>query len=121
MVPMDTAGLADHYSVVQTLANRFGTNTEESLIRTYQNTWIMSNDLDNVRAMGMNLVRVPIMWTDLQRLDGTWRADAFDRLDWVVSNAWQRGIYTLLDLHGVPGGVAPTQSAGTSSNAYWTS
>ena len=121
MCPMDSSGLADHYSVVQALVNRFGVTTEESLIRTYQTTWIMTNDLDNIRALGMNLVRVPIMWTDLQRLDGTWRADAFDRLDWVVSNAWQRGIYTILDLHGAPGGVAPTQSAGTSSNAYWTS
>src|SRR6266478_3538834 len=121
MCPMDSSGLPDHYSAVRTLVNRFGTNTEESLIRTYQNTWIMTNDLDNIRALGMNLVRVPIMWTDLQRLDGTWRADAFDRLDWVVSNAWQRGIYTLLDLHGVPGGVSSSQSAGVANlNAYWT-
>jgi len=122
MCPMDSSGLPDHYSVVQTLVNRsgFGVTTEESLIRTYQTTWIMTNDLDNIRALGMNLIRVPIMWTDLQRLDGTWRTDAYDRLDWVVSNAWQRGIYTLLDLHGVPGGVAPTQSAGMSGNAYWT-
>ena len=123
MCPMDSSGLPDHYSVVQTLVNRngFGVTTEESLIRTYQDTWIMTNDLDNIRALGMNLVRVPIMWTDLQRLDGTWRADAFDRLDWVVSNAWQRGIYTLLDLHGVPGGVSSSQSAGEQNlNAYWT-
>ena len=121
MCPMDSSGLPDHYSAVRTLVNRFGTNTEESLIRTYQNTWIMTNDLDNIRALGMNVVRVPIMWTDLQRLDGTWRADAFDRLDWVVSNAWQRGIYTLLDLHGVPGGVSSSQSAGVANlNAYWT-
>jgi aryl-phospho-beta-D-glucosidase BglC (GH1 family) len=121
MCPMDSSGLPDHYSVVQKLVNRFGVTTEESLIRTYQNTWITTNDLDNIRALGMNLVRVPIMWTDLQRLDGTWRTDAFDRLDWVVSNAWQRGIYTLLDLHGVPGGVSSSQSAGEANlNAYWT-
>ena len=122
MTPMDSSGIADHYTAVQTLVGRFGTNIEESLIRTYQDTWIMTNDLDIIRAMGMNLVRVPIMWTDLQRLDGTWRVDAFDRLDWVVSNAWQRGIYTLLDLHGVPGGVSSSQSSGQANlNAYWTS
>jgi len=121
MCPMDSSGLPDHYSVVQKLVSRFGTNTEESLIRTYQSNWIMTNDLDNIRALGMNLIRVPIMWTDLQRLDGTWRTDAFDRLDWVVSNAWQRGIYTILDLHGVPGGVSSSQSAGVQNlNAYWT-
>ena len=60
----------------------------------------------------MNLVRVPFWWGDFETLSGTWRTDAFDRLDWVVSNAWQRGIYTILDFHGVPGGQSTSQDTG---------
>jgi len=122
MCPLDSSGLPDDYSVIQTLDTRFGVSTEQSLIRTYQSTWITTNDLDNIRALGMNLVRVPFWWGDVQTLSGTWRADAFDRMDWVVSNAWQRGIYTLIDFHGVPGGQSTSQSTGQQNqNLYWTS
>jgi aryl-phospho-beta-D-glucosidase BglC (GH1 family) len=121
MCPMDSSGLPDNYSVIQTLDTRFGVPIEQNLIRTYQNTWITTNDLDNIRALGMNLVRVPFWWADVQTLNGTWRADAFDRMDWVVSNAWQRGIYTLIDFHGVPGGQSTSQSTGQQNqNQYWT-
>src|SRR5882672_8104344 len=47
MTPMDSSGLADNYSVVQTLNTRFGVSTQESLIKTYQEAWITTNDLDN--------------------------------------------------------------------------
>ena len=122
MCPMDSSGLADNYSVIQTLDNRFGVSTEQSLIRTYQTTWIATTDLDNIRALGMNFIRVPFWWADVQTLSGTWRADAFERMDWVVSNAWQRGIYTILDFHGVPGGQSTSQSTGQQNqNQYWAS
>jgi aryl-phospho-beta-D-glucosidase BglC (GH1 family) len=122
MCPMDSSGLADNYSVIQTQDVRFGVATEQSLIRTYQTTWITTNDLDNIRALGMNLIRVPFWWADVENLSGTWRSDAFDRMDWVVSNAWQRGIYTIIDLHGAPGGQSTAQSTGQeNSNQYWTS
>ncbi|HTS17673.1 MAG TPA: cellulase family glycosylhydrolase [Verrucomicrobiae bacterium] len=122
MCPMDSSGLADDYSVIQTLDTRFGVSSEQSLIRTYQYTWITTNDLDNIRALGMNAVRVPFWWGDVETLSNAWRADAFDRMDWVVSNAWQRGIYSIIDFHGVPGGQNISQSTGRENqNQYWTS
>jgi len=122
MCPMDSSGLTDNYSVVSELDSRFGTNIEQSLIRTYQYNWITTHDLDNLRALGMNLVRVPFWWGDVETLSGAWRTDAFDRLDWVVSNAWARGIYTILDFHGVPGGQSSSADTGEANlNAYWTS
>ncbi|MGO9527920.1 MAG: cellulase family glycosylhydrolase [Verrucomicrobiia bacterium] len=123
MCPMDSSGVySDNYSVIQELDTRFTTSPEQSLIRTYQYTWITTNDLDNIRAMGMNYVRVPFWWGDVQTLSGAWRGDAFDRMDWVVSNAWQRGLYTILDLHGAPGGQNSSESTGQQNqNQYWTS
>lgn len=122
MCPMDSSGLADNYSVLQTLDNRFGVATEQSLIQTYQNAWITTNDLDNIKALGMNCIRLPFWWGDVQTLAGTWRPDAFAKMDWLVSNAWQRGIYTLIDFHGLPGGQSSSQStAMINKNQYWTS
>ena len=122
MCPMDSSGLPDNYSVIQTLDSRFGITTEQSLLRTYQDNWITTNDLDNIRAMGMNLIRLPIWWADLQQLDGTWRTDAFSKIDWLVTNAWQRGIYSIIDLHGVPGGQSLADHTGQAGqNQYWTS
>jgi endoglucanase len=122
MSPMDSSGLPDDYSVISKLDSLYGVAEEQFLIRTYQYNWIVTNDLDNIRALGMNLIRVPFWWADVETLNGTWRADAFDRLDWVVSNAWQRGIYTVIDFHGVPGGQSTSQDTGQENqNAYWTS
>ncbi len=122
MVPMNsTTNLPDNYSALQTLDGGFGVTNEQSLIRTFQDAWITTNDLDTIKAMGMNVVRLPIWWANLETLGGTWRTDAFDRIDWLVTNAWQRGIYTIIDLHGVPGGQSFDQSTGQiNQNQYWT-
>ena len=48
------------------------------------------------------------------------RADAFDKVDWLISQAAARGIYTVIDMHGAPGGVSQAQSSGDMSNTYWT-
>jgi aryl-phospho-beta-D-glucosidase BglC (GH1 family) len=122
MCPMDSSGLADNYSVIQMLDSRFGVATEQSLIKTYQNTWITMNDLDNIKALGMNYIRLPFWWGNVQTLNGTWRADAFAQMDWLVTNAWQRGIYTLIDFHGLPGGQSSSQSTAIiNQNQYWSS
>jgi hypothetical protein len=43
-------------------------------------------------------------------------------MDWLVTNAWQRGIYTLIDFHGVPGGQSLSDDTGRANqNQYWTS
>ncbi len=122
MCPMDSSGLADNYSVIQTLDSRFGVAAEQSLIQTYQNTWITTNDLDNIKALGMNYIRLPFWWGDVQTLGGTWRPDALAQMDWIVTNAWQRGIYTLIDFHGVPGGQSLSDDTGRANqNQYWMS
>jgi hypothetical protein len=104
MPPLDSSGLPDDYSARQTLIDRYGPASADSLIDDYEDAWVTTQDLDNIKAQGMNVVRVPFWYRNLQDEDGSWRADAFQRLDWLVSNAWARGIYTILDFHGMPGG-----------------
>jgi aryl-phospho-beta-D-glucosidase BglC (GH1 family) len=107
-------GSADQYTTYRTLTNRFGSATAVSLLGGYHDTWIQGSDLDNIKSLGMNVIRVPIYWELLMNTDGTMKPDsqAFRELDWVVSQSAQRGIYVILDLHGAPGGDCPWQSCG---------
>ena len=62
------------------------------------------------------MVRVPVWWGQFYPLDNVsnsgWRADAFQVLDWLVSNAGARGIYVIIDMHGVVGGQSADQTTG---------
>jgi len=114
--PMDSSGLPDNWSVLDTLTRRFGKETGRSLIDSYEDAWISETDLDNIAALGMNVIRLPFWYRNLQEEDGTWRNDAFKRIDWLVEKAWKRGIYTIIDFHGVPGGQREGESTGQVRN-----
>jgi endoglucanase len=124
MTPMDSGTLTDHYSVISTLDSRFGVTTEQSLIRAYQDSWITTADLDNIKNGGYNVVRVPVWYGDFYPIGNVsnsgWRADAFAKLDWLVSNAASRGLYVIIDMHGVVGGQSPDPVTGRGNqNLYW--
>lgn len=112
MCPMDRSGLKDDNAAREVLTERFGASTAESLIRTYQENWITTGDLDKIAAYGMNVIRVPFWYRNLQTEEGDWIPDGMERLDWVVREAWKRGIYTIIDLHGAPGGQTRGESVG---------
>ena len=122
MSPMDSSGLPDEYGVVQTLDNRFGVTEEQSLIKTFQQNWITLQDIENIKAEGFNVIRVPVWWGDFETLQGQWRSDAFQELDWLVNTAGSMGIYTIIDMHGVVGGQSTSDDTGQANlNNYWTS
>lgn len=124
MTPLDSGSLPDTYSVMKQLDQRFGVSTEQALIKTYQDNWLTTTDLDNIRAGGYNAVRVPVWWGNFYALDNVsnsgWRADAFTQLDWLVSNAGARGLYVIIDMHGVVGGQSTSDTTGQANrNEYW--
>ena len=106
--PAATGGTRGAYQpeIDAVLTQRFGRDVKNQLIRDFQNAWITSVDLDNLAAHGVNLLRVPFSYLTLMEEDGTWKpdAEAFDRLDWIVAQAWARGIYCILDFHNAQGG-----------------
>lgn len=113
----------DDYSMNLSYQQRFGAATTDNLVTTHQDTWIQESDIDNIADMGMNLIRLPIGWTELLNLDGTWKANAWTKIDWLVAEAAERNIYVLLDLHTVPGGGCPWGSCGRvgpNPNGFWT-
>lgn len=113
----------DDYSMYECLKTRFGSTTTECLLSGYKNTWLQSSDLDNIKNMGMNFVRLPISWHELLNDDGTWKSNPWTYIDWLVDQCSQRDIYVLLDLHTVPGGDCPWGSSGQQGpnpNGFWT-
>ena len=118
-----SAGLYnDDYSLTNTLTARFGTAGAQTVIDTHQDTWLQTSDLDNIAAAGLNYVRVPMSWNTFLNLDGTWKPNPWRKLDWLVAQASQRGIYVLLDLHTAPGGACSWGSCGRygpTPNGFW--
>jgi len=125
MTPLTSDSLPDTYSVMQKLDQRFGVETEQSLIKTYQQSWITTTDLDNIKAAGFNVVRAPVWWGQFYTLNDQspagWRPDAFEILDWLVNACAARGIYVIIDMHGVVGGQSTSDDTGRAGqNQYWT-
>jgi endoglucanase len=126
MTPLDSGSVPDTYAAIQKLDQRFGVATEQSLIKGFQDNWITTTDLDNIKALGLNCVRVPVWWGQFFTLSSYgdspgWRSDAFYKLDWIVNNCASRGIYVIIDMHGVVGGQSTSDSCGqASTNQYWT-
>jgi len=113
----------DDYTLWKTLKSRFGDATTESIYATHQNTWIQESDLDNIASMGLNVIRLPIAWFEIVNENGTIKSNAWDQIDWLIAEAAERNIYTLIDLHTVPGGGCPWGSCGRvgpNPNEFWT-
>lgn len=112
--------VSDMYDVYGKLTSRFGTTAADNLLKTYQDAWIQGSDLDNIKNMGLNFVRVPLYWETFLNRDGTWKANPYGQLDQLISQCAQRGLYVLIDLHGVPGCDDGWQSGGwLGHNDFW--
>jgi aryl-phospho-beta-D-glucosidase BglC (GH1 family) len=102
------AGVPDDSHMISTLTQRFGAATAQMLIDTHQNTWVEADDFAKIAAEGLNVVRIPIYYLNVMDAAGNWKQDAlghidFSRMDWAVNQAAQHGLYSVIDLHGVPG------------------
>lgn len=107
--------MSDEYTVRNHLIRRFGESAANELIAEFQNNWITAQDIQNIANMNMNFVRVPVYWMDFALKDGTIRTDAnsgFAKLDWLLRQCSQYGIYVLIDFHGAPGGANGWASSG---------
>lgn len=119
-------GSLDHYTVLDTLEDRFGLDGAYELFNTYMDNWITEYDLDEIKRLGFNAVRVPFWYrnfyyddkgTKILDENGNWD---FSRLEWVVSECAEREIYVVLDMHGAVGyqSDAPHNGKGDSCGLY---
>jgi hypothetical protein len=73
----------------------------------YQDAYANSFDFDRLVEQGITVVRLPFYYRNFQDDEGRWinrrRLPRFEALDRVVNALADRGIYTLIDMHGAPG------------------
>ncbi len=92
-------GVADHQSIIDTLKKRF---SNLDLLEIFEQNYIQNIDFDNMANLGANLVRLPFYYKLIENDKGLFVN--FAKLDRVIEQLGKRNIYTLLDLHGAPGG-----------------
>jgi endoglucanase len=76
----------------------------EAFWKEWRQVYITEGDIDRIKAMGFNSVRVPIHWN----LFDDDRAEGFRDLDRLMQWARKDHIYVIIDLHCAPGGQTGT-------------
>src|SRR5574344_125523 len=108
----------DQRSTINTLYNRFGAQKAEELIDLWEENWITEKDLDNIKNLGMNLVRVPFTWMNLMDMNTReWKPDAWERLDWILKECSKRDLWVILCMHGAPGAQNGRDHSGVSGGS----
>jgi endoglucanase len=83
-----------------------GPQKYERFFERFLSEFFSEEDADFLRDMGMNLLRVPFNYRHLEDDMHPFqiKEEGFRHLDRVVTLCASRGIYTILDLHALPGG-----------------
>ncbi len=97
----------DHYTTSKVWIDRFGYDDTLALWENYRSSWWTEADFANCAAMGMNVIRLPFTYMDIDfdAVVSYENAGGFDFgfLDDFVAMAEKYGMYTVLDLHGAYG------------------
>jgi endoglucanase len=123
MMEQGKNGVFDQCTLESTLEQRFGSAEKDNLMKLFHDNWISERDWDILASFGFNVVRLPLLWSLME--DGnnpeTIRPDAWEYIDWAISQAAERNMYTILDMHGVVGGQGVNDHTGCANqNEYWT-
>lgn len=98
----------DFLSLTRTLVKRFGKDKTVGLWKEYRSCWWSDVDFANCEAMGMNVVRLPFTYMNVDFDAAIDMKDAgkhydFSDIEEFVDTAAEYGLYTILDLHGAYG------------------
>lgn len=107
-----------YYDTLEVLNDRFGTEKTAELVRVYEENYITEADIAQIEKLGFNCVRAPFWYRNFMNEDGKWLTESaddnpgFQRLDWLIEQCGEHGIYVILDLHGAPGGQSMNHCCG---------
>ena len=122
MMNQGTQGVDDQCKLEAVLDKRFGRAERERLLKLHRDHWITARDWDLLPRFGLNLIRLPFIWSLLEEESQPYklRADAWHYLDMAIDQAEARGLYVILDLHGAVGAQGTEHHSGCANqNEYW--
>ena len=98
----------DYLSLSRTFISRFGEEDTKQLWEEYRSNWWTDEDFENCAEMGINVIRLPFTYMNVDfaaitDLENAGQSYDFSALDEFVEAAAEHGIYTILDLHGAYG------------------
>ncbi len=81
----------------------------DGLLEIYRDAFLTEADLDDIKGLNYNVVRVPYPSTLLEDEDAPfeYKESGWAVLDWVVEECRKRGLYVILGMHASPGGHNP--------------
>ena len=123
MMGQSTEAVNDQCTLEALLIERFGVAEKERLMTHFRDHWMTERDWDLLASFGFNVVRLPFIYHLLEDEETpyTLREDAWVRLDEALREAEARGMYVILDLHGVVGSQWDQHTTGCEGqNDYWT-
>ena len=104
---MSSTDARDQKTINENLENRFGRDKKNALIEQYESSYFTSEDILKLKELGMSVIRVPFTYMNFYEKNdqGQWKLkpNSFTRLDWIIEQCSEQGIYTILDLHGAFG------------------
>lgn len=104
--------------IYETLTARFGEQNMRNLIDVYQDNYWTEADFDNCANLGINCIRLPFWYMNFVDFNGNYIDGCFDRIDWFLQEAGERGIYVILDFHGAPGSQNGSDHSGVDGGDY---
>jgi len=95
-----------------------------SALKDHWNSWVQESDIDTLHSIGINSVRIPIgYWAFVPVVQGEpylAQSGQTDQLQKVLGWLYDRGMYAMIDLHGMPGSQNGDQSSGhNTTNPTW--
>ena len=98
----------DYRSLTQTFLKRFGEQKTKELWAAYRSNWWTDADFARCADMGMNVIRLPFTYMNVDfpavtDLDAAGQEYDFSAIEAFVNKAAEYGLYTILDLHGAYG------------------
>lgn len=114
--------VGDHKTTTKVFIERFGGQKAQELWNIYQTNWWKDEDFQNCADMGMNVIRLPFTYMNVDFdaiVDYAFAGTDYDFtfLDDFVSRAANHGLYTILDLHGAYGSQNGQDHSGESMSA----
>ena len=110
----DLPKIEDHVSLWNVVEKRFGRDGMVRVRNAWRDNWITENDFARIKQAGFDHVRLPFLDSLLDEPTG------LARLHNAVDTAAKHGLYTVLDMHGAPGGQNSSDHSGqVNRNRLW--
>jgi aryl-phospho-beta-D-glucosidase BglC (GH1 family) len=110
----DLPKIEDHVSLWNVVEKRFGHDEMVRVREAWRDNWITDADFSRIKAAGFDHVRIPFLDSLLAEPTG------LVRLHRAVEAAAKHGLYTVLDMHGAPGGQNNSDHSGqVNRNRLW--